>query len=65
MITIVGPQMAQNVADRAIQVHGGVGVSSDTPIAEIFAHARFLRIADGPDEVHMNQLARSTVARHT
>ena len=53
MITIVGPQMAQTVADRAIQVHGGIGVSSDTPIADIFATARFLRLADGPNTARL------------
>ncbi len=65
MVTIIGPQMAQTVADRAIQVFGGTGVSDDTPVAEIFTHARFLRIADGPDEVHLSQLAKSTVGRYT
>ena len=45
-ITIVGPQMAQNVVDRAIQIHGRIGVSSDFPLAEFFTTARFLRIGD-------------------
>jgi len=53
--------MAQNVADRAIQVFGGMGVSQDTPLPHVFASARFCRIADGPDEVHMSQLARRTI----
>ncbi len=57
-IKIVAPQMAQNVTDRAIQAHGGMGVSDDTPIAHFFTLNRFLRIADGPDAVHMSQLAK-------
>ncbi len=61
MIKIVAPQMCQTVADRAIQAHGGMGVSQDLPLTEIFAYARFVRIADGPDEVHMSQLAKSTI----
>jgi acyl-CoA dehydrogenase len=62
MIKIVAPQMCQNVADRAIQAHGGMGVSQDTPIANLFAYARFIRLADGPDQVHMAQLGKSTIA---
>jgi len=61
MIKIVAPTMAQNVIDRAIQAHGGMGVSSDTPLAGYFAAARIIRLADGPDEVHMYQLGRNTV----
>ena len=61
MVKIVGPQMAQNVADRAMQVFGGMGVCQDTLIPEVFTHARFCRIADGPDEVHMSQLAKLTI----
>jgi acyl-CoA dehydrogenase len=57
-IKIAGPQMAQTVADRAIQAHGAMGVSGDTPAAEAFLINRYLRIADGPDEVHMAQLGR-------
>ena len=57
-ITYVGPSMCQSVTDRAMQVFGGAGVSDDTPIAYYFALARYLRIADGPDEVHLDQLAR-------
>ena len=58
-----GPQsqMAQNVADRAMQVFGGMGVCQDTMIPDVFTHARFCRIADGPDEVHMSQLAKLTI----
>ena len=61
MIKIVAPQMAQTVVDRAIQAHGGMGVCSDTPLAGFFAYSRIIRIADGPDEVHMYQLGRNTV----
>jgi acyl-CoA dehydrogenase len=63
-IKAVAPRMAQTVADRAIQVHGGMGVSDDTPLAGIFATSRYLRLADGPDEVHLNQLGKLTIARH-
>lgn len=61
MIKIVTPLMAQTVIDRAIQAHGGMGVSGDTPLAEFFTYARIIRLADGPDEVHMYQLGRNTV----
>jgi acyl-CoA dehydrogenase len=63
-IKAVAPRMAQTVADRAIQVHGGMGVSDDTPLAGIFATSRYLRLADGPDEVHLNQLGKLVVAKH-
>ncbi|MBK4738734.1 acyl-CoA dehydrogenase family protein [Noviherbaspirillum pedocola] len=62
MIKIVAPQMCQTVADRAIQAHGGMGVSQDTPITNLYTYARFIRIADGPDQVHMAQLGRSTIS---
>lgn len=61
MVKIVGPQMAQTVADRAMQVFGGMGVCQDTLIPTVFTHARFCRIADGPDEVHMSQLGKMTI----
>ncbi len=57
--------MTQNVVDRAIQAHGGMGVSQDTPLAGYFAYARTIRLADGPDEVHMYQLGRNTVRQYT
>ncbi len=60
MVKIVAPNMAQQVADRAMQVFGGAGVSQDTLIPHVFALARFSRIADGPDEVHMSQLGKLT-----
>lgn len=60
MVKIVAPNMAQEVADRAMQVYGGMGVCQDTLIPEVFTLARFSRIADGPDEVHMSQLGKMT-----
>jgi acyl-CoA dehydrogenase len=60
MVKIVAPNMAQQVADRAMQVFGGMGVSQDTLIPHVFTLARFSRIADGPDEVHMSQLGKLT-----
>jgi acyl-CoA dehydrogenase len=57
-IKVAVPQMAQEIIDRAIQAHGGAGVSQDTPLAAMFAGIRVLRIVDGPDEVHLRDLAR-------
>ncbi len=57
-IKVVVPRMAQEIIDRAIQAHGGAGVSQDTPLAAMFAGIRVLRIVDGPDEVHIRDLAR-------
>jgi acyl-CoA dehydrogenase len=64
MIKIVTPQMALRIIDRAIQILGGKGVGSDTPLAHFFAAARTLRLADGPDEVHMSQLGKSTINKY-
>jgi len=61
MIKIVAPKMACDVIDRAMQAHGGMGLSGDTPLAGYFGYARTIRLADGPDEVHMHQLGRNTV----
>lgn len=58
MIKVVAPRMALAVLDRAIQAFGGAGVGPDTPLAQHWANARTLRLADGPDEVHLDQLAR-------
>jgi acyl-CoA dehydrogenase len=63
-IKIVAPRVALNVIDRAIQVHGAAGVSADFPLAEMYAAARTLRIADGPDEVHEMVLARRELKRY-
>jgi acyl-CoA dehydrogenase len=61
MIKIVAPNMALKVIDRAIQILGGKGVGPDTHLAHYFAIARMLRLADGPDEVHMYQLGKSII----
>ena len=61
MIKIAIPQMCQTVADRAMQAHGGMGVCQDTVLPEIFSYARTVRLADGPDEVHMSQLGKLTI----
>ena len=63
MIKIVAPNMALEVIDRAMQIHGGVGLSQDTPLAHLWAYARTLRLADGPDQVHMMQLGRNLARR--
>ena len=59
MIKIIAPNMALDVIDRAIQLHGAAGLGQDTPLAHMFAYARTLRMADGPDQVHMMQLGRN------
>jgi acyl-CoA dehydrogenase len=58
-IKVAAPNVALKIIDRAIQVHGGGGVSDDFPLASMYAHMRTLRLADGPDEVH-----KMTIARH-
>jgi len=63
MIKIVAPNMALDVLDRAIQIHGAVGVSQDTFLAHMYAGQRTLRLADGPDQVHMMQLGRDLAKR--
>jgi len=60
---ILVPEMACNVIDKAIQAHGAGGVCQDFPLARMYAHMRTLRIADGPDEVHMTQLGRNENAK--
>jgi acyl-CoA dehydrogenase len=62
-IKVVVPNMALWVMDKAIQVHGGMGVSDDTPLAAMWANMRTLRIADGPDEVHTMVVARMEIGR--
>ena len=64
MIKVAAPNMACRVIDWALQVHGGGGVTSDFGLAFAYAHARVLRLADGPDEVHRNQVARLELRRH-
>ncbi|WP_299311294.1 acyl-CoA dehydrogenase family protein [uncultured Aquimarina sp.] len=65
MIKIVAPNMALKVIDRAMQIHGGKGVGPDTPLAHFFVAARMLRLADGPDEVHMYQLGKSVIKKYS
>jgi len=64
MIKVVAPNVALNVLDRAIQAHGGMGVSGDTFLADAWASSRTLRLADGPDEVHRETIARLELRRH-
>jgi len=65
MIKVFAPNVACKVIDWAIQVHGGGGVSDDFGLAYAYAHARTLRFADGPDEVHRNQIAKMEIGEHT
>jgi acyl-CoA dehydrogenase len=64
MIKVVAPNVALRVIDRAIQAHGGAGVSGDFPLASSWAHMRTLRLADGPDEVHRETIAKIEIAKH-
>src|SRR6201996_2905524 len=61
---VMVPQIALQVIDRAIQSHGAAGVSQDTPLASMWAHMRTIRIADGPDEVHLQQMGRNENKRN-
>ncbi|MGH8972015.1 MAG: acyl-CoA dehydrogenase family protein [Acidimicrobiia bacterium] len=63
-IKVAVPAMALRVIDHAIQAHGGAGVCQDFPLAEMYAHIRILRLADGPDEVHRRTVARRELAAH-
>jgi len=63
MIKVVAANVYMNVLDRAIQVHGALGVSDDTPLARMWREGRMLRLADGPDEVHKQVIARRELAR--
>jgi acyl-CoA dehydrogenase len=64
MIKVVVPRMALRVIDRAIQAHGAAGVSGDFGLASAWAHARTIRLADGPDEVHREAIAKLELAKH-
>ncbi|MGH9666784.1 MAG: acyl-CoA dehydrogenase family protein, partial [Bryobacteraceae bacterium] len=63
MIKVTAPNVALRVLDRAIQAHGGAGVSQDFDLAAAWANSRTLRLADGPDEVHLESIARLELAR--
>jgi alkylation response protein AidB-like acyl-CoA dehydrogenase len=63
MIKVVAPNVALRVLDRAIQAHGGAGVSEDTFLAAAWANVRTLRLADGPDEVHIESIARAELGK--
>ena len=63
-IKVAAPEMALRIIDRAIQVHGGAGVTDDFPLAWAWAHLRTLRLADGPDEVHKRSIARIELAKY-
>jgi acyl-CoA dehydrogenase len=63
-IKVAVPNIALEIIDQAIQMHGGAGVSSDVPLAEMFAAIRTLRIADGPDEVHRALIAKLELGKY-
>jgi acyl-CoA dehydrogenase len=64
MIKVAAPAMACRILDWAIQAHGAAGVCDDFGLAQAYAHARTLRLADGPDEVHRNQIGKLELAKH-
>ncbi len=64
-IKVVAPLMALKVIDEAMQMHGAMGISQDTPLAHMWTHVRTLRLADGPDAVHRRQVARAELRRYT
>ena len=63
-IKVAAPRTAQQVIDFAMQLHGGAGVGDDLPLAAAWTSARTLRLADGPDEVHLATVARHELAKH-
>src|SRR3546814_1958038 len=64
IIKVVGARMLHDVIDRAIQVHGAEGLTDDTPLGLMYRHAREARIHDGPDEVHLQSLARRVLKQY-
>ena len=64
-IKVIAPRVALKVTDEAVQIHGGQGVSQDTPLARSWTHLRTLRLADGPDAVHRRQIAREELKQYT
>ncbi len=63
-IKVLAPRIALEIVDKAIQVHGGEGVTNDTPLAGMYAGLRTLRFADGPDEVHLMTIARAELRKY-
>ncbi|MCH9815329.1 MAG: acyl-CoA dehydrogenase, partial [Actinomycetia bacterium] len=63
-IKAVVPRMTCDIIDMAIQMYGGAGMSAQTPLAEMYAGARSLRLADGPDEVHLGMVSRAELQKH-
>ncbi len=63
-IKVVAPNVMQTIVDQAIQIHGGAGMSEDFPLTQLYAYARCLRLADGPDEVHRGLIAKIELAKH-
>jgi len=63
-IKVIAPRVCLDVIDRAIQVHGAAGIGDDFPLASMYAHARTLRIADGPDDVHIRSVARMELGKY-
>ena len=64
MIKTVAPSTALKIIDEAMQMHGGLGISQDTPLADMYASVRTLRFADGPDAVHRMVVARSELRKY-
>jgi len=64
-IKVVAPRVSLKVIDEAVQMHGGQGISQDTPLAHAWTHQRTLRLADGPDAVHRRQVARAELKKYT
>ena len=64
MVKVEAPNVALDVVDAAVQMHGGTGISQDTPLARMWTHLRTLRLADGPDAVHRRQVARAELRKH-
>ena len=64
-IKVIAPQVALSVIDEAVQMHGGAGISQDTPLARMWQNVRTLRLADGPDAVHRMQVARAELRKYT
>ncbi len=64
-IKVIAPRVSLKVIDEAVQMHGGQGISQDTPLANAWTHQRTLRLADGPDAVHRRQVARAELKKYT